>query len=274
MKCSHTYNPGEMWFIDGSDSTQYSMWGNKRYCINTVDAATCYRVCYYTTTNNAGEFCDFINYLVKLTRFRTGNDVKKLYSDYFSTYMDNRRVAQCRTQDGRAIELVVTPPYLKARNTYAENSIYSNRKAARARLFNLLGKNLRGMPIKDTTKFWLMAWEHGVQTHNFSAYEPLMELYVRVDFVEDALQLDLLEVIISLVVGDGVPLPTLLELLADLRDEERDVRLLRKLGLGLLVCQLAGSVVLNLHRPRPRLSSRSFTNVGACRFAGMQDSSG
>ena len=33
------------------------------------------------------------------------------------------------------------------------------------------------MPIKDTTKFWLMAWEHGVQTHNFSAYEPLMELY-------------------------------------------------------------------------------------------------
>ena len=172
----HTYNPGEMWFIDGSDSTQYSMWGNKRYCINAVDAATCYRVCYYTTTNNAGEFCDFINYLVKLTRFRTGNDVKKLYSDYFSTYMDNRRVAQCRTQDGRAIELVVTPPYLKARNTYAENSIYSNRKAARARLFNLLGKNLRGMPIKDTTKFWLMAWEHGVQTHNFSAYEPLTEL--------------------------------------------------------------------------------------------------
>ena len=134
-------------------------------------------MCFYTSTNSAGEFCDFINYLVKLTKLRTGNDVKKLYSDYFSTYMDNRRVAQCRTQEGRAIELEVTPPYLKARNTYAENSIYSNRKAARARLFDLIGKNLRGMPIKDTTKFWLMAWEHGVQTHNFSAYEPLMELY-------------------------------------------------------------------------------------------------
>ena len=55
---------------------------------------------------------------MKLTKLRTGRDVKKLYSDFFSTYMDNRRVTACRTQEGRAIELEVTPPYLKTRNTY------------------------------------------------------------------------------------------------------------------------------------------------------------
>ena len=37
-----------------------------------------------TTTNKASEFCEFIDYLVKLVKMRTGNDVKKLYSDYFS----------------------------------------------------------------------------------------------------------------------------------------------------------------------------------------------
>ena len=173
----HTYNPGEFWYIDGSDSTYYSEWGHKRYAINAVCAATFYRVCYYTTSNKATEFVEFLDYLVKFSKMRTGNDVKKLYSDYFSTYMDDTKVTLARTRDGRSIELEVTPPYLKARNTYAENSIYSNRKAARARLFHLLGKKVNGMPIKDTGKYWPFGWEHGVQTHNFSAYEPLMELY-------------------------------------------------------------------------------------------------
>ena len=131
----------------------------------------------YTTSNKATEFVEFLDYLVKFSKMRTGNDVKKLYSDYFSTYMDDTKVTLARTRDGRSIELEVTPPYLKARNTYAENSIYSNRKAARARLFHLLGKKVNGMPIKDTGKYWPFGWEHGVQTHNFSAYEPLMELY-------------------------------------------------------------------------------------------------
>ena len=56
---------------------------------------------------------------MKLTKLRTGRDVKKLYSDYFSTYMDNKRVTACRTQEGRAIELEVTSrkPLCKARLT-------------------------------------------------------------------------------------------------------------------------------------------------------------
>ena len=173
----HTYNPGEMWFIDGSDSKFYSNWGHKRYCINAVCACSFYRVCFYTTTNNASEFCEFLDYLVRFTKLRTGNDVKKVYSDYFSTYMDTNKVVLCRTREGRKIELEVTPPYAKARNTYAENSIYANRKGTRARLFNLIGASIKGVPIKNTGPYWLFAWEHTVQTHNFSAYEPLMELY-------------------------------------------------------------------------------------------------
>ena len=173
----HKYLPGELWFIDGSDSVHYSTWGHKRYCINAVCASSFYRVCFYTTSNKASEFVEFLDYLVKFTKLRTGNDVKKLYSDYYSTYMDDTKVTTSRTRDGRAIELEVTPPYLKARNTYAENSIYSNRKAARARLFGLLGAVINKTRVSNTGPYWLFAWEHAVQTHNFSVYDPLTELH-------------------------------------------------------------------------------------------------
>ena len=83
---------------------------HKRYAINAVCAATFYRVCYYTTSNKATEFVEFLDYLVKFSKMRTGNDVKKLYSDYFSTYMDDTKVTLARTRDGRSIELEVTPP--------------------------------------------------------------------------------------------------------------------------------------------------------------------
>ena len=50
------------------------------------------RVCYYTTSNKTTEFGKFLDYRVKFSKMRTGNDVKKLYSDYFSTYMDDTKV--------------------------------------------------------------------------------------------------------------------------------------------------------------------------------------
>ena len=65
-----------MWYLDGSDSKFYSNWGHKRYCINAVDAASFYRVCYYTTTNNASEFVEFIDYLASCNSNSAGH-----YSD-------------------------------------------------------------------------------------------------------------------------------------------------------------------------------------------------
>ena len=118
--------------IDGSDSVVYSDWGSKRYCIHAVDAASFFRVTYYTCTNNAKEFAEFLDYLEKLTKLMTGNSIKKVLSDYFSTYMERHHIASVRSD--RGITLEVIPPYLKSKNTYAEGSIYLQRKGARAKL--------------------------------------------------------------------------------------------------------------------------------------------
>ena len=47
--------------IEGDGTEYYSEWGHRRYCINAVCAASFYRVCYYTSTNKASEFVEFID---------------------------------------------------------------------------------------------------------------------------------------------------------------------------------------------------------------------
>ena len=153
----------------------YSEWGNKRYCIHAVDAASFYRVTYYTCTNNAREFAEFIDYLSKVSRIQAGNPVKKILSDYFSTYMEQHRIASLRAQDGITLEVI--PPDMHHKNTYAEGAIYLQRKAARARLAQIQGMIVRGSRISNTEKYWPFAWEHATQCHNFSAYESLTQLH-------------------------------------------------------------------------------------------------
>ena len=101
--------------------------------------------------------------------------MKKILSDYFSTYMEQHRIASLRAQDGITLEVI--PPDMHHKNTYSEGAIYLQRKAARARLAQIQGMIVRGSRTSNTEKYWPFAWEHATQCHNFSAYESLTQLH-------------------------------------------------------------------------------------------------
>mmetsp|Transcript_27650 Transcript_27650/g.85412 ORF Transcript_27650/g.85412 Transcript_27650/m.85412 type:complete len:175 (-) Transcript_27650:10024-10548(-) len=103
--------PGEGWRFDGGDCGQYSINGF-RYVIVFVDVRSKKKVTYYCKSNRATEFKEALEYLIFHAKQFTGNDVKYLHSDMFSTYrqfVGEESIAAFRMQYG--IQLRNPPPY-------------------------------------------------------------------------------------------------------------------------------------------------------------------
>ena len=97
----------------------------------------------------------------------TGNDVKYLHCDMFSTYMESigeDSIAAFRRQYG--IILNVCPPYDHHRNHEAEHMIHNCTQHTRTRLRALLNAQVKGQRIPNPNLYWPYAWQHSVQCYN------------------------------------------------------------------------------------------------------------
>jgi hypothetical protein len=160
------YLPGEAWSFDGADATTYSKDGY-RYAINFVDSHSKLRLVYFVKTNHSFEFKQALEYVIEYTKMHTGNDVKSLHCDMFSTYMESvgeDSIAAFRRQYG--IILNVCPPYAHHRNHEAEHMIHNCTQHCRTRLRALLNAQVKGQRIPNPNLYWPFAWQHSVQCFN------------------------------------------------------------------------------------------------------------
>ena len=107
----------------------------------------------------------------------TGNDVKVLYSDMFSTYrsfVGEESIAAFRKEYG--IQLMNPPPYAHYLNGEAESAIQSAKRGTRTRLGSLIKKVVSGKRILDPSMYWPYAWEHYCQCDASLANITLLEL--------------------------------------------------------------------------------------------------
>ena len=121
-------------------------------------------VLYYVRDLTARSFASFINYLRTLVRVRCKSELKGLYGDYFSTFLDRSSIAVLRAQLG--VEFESVPPYLHQRNPYAEGIIRIIKIGTRARLGKLVGKVINGEIIRDAAVYFNFAMEHKAQSLN------------------------------------------------------------------------------------------------------------
>ena len=162
--------PGEKWLLDGNDTTVYSEWGSYRSCLHFVDSVSYYRISFPVRTANALEFTDAFRYVLNFTKMVTGRQVKSLYTDYASGFLSDRST-DFLAHNG--VKLEVVPPDCHWLNGIAEECVHSQTRAMRVRCPNLKGFEVKGDPIKNHERWWVMANEHATQTHNSSVYQPL-----------------------------------------------------------------------------------------------------
>ena len=162
--------PGEKWLLDGNDTTVYSEWGSYRSCLHFVDSVSYFRISFPVRTANAMEFTDAFRYVLNFTKMVTGRQVKALYTDYASGFLSDRST-DFLAHNG--VKLEVVPPDCHWLNGIAEECIHSQTRMMRVRCPNLKGFEIKGEPIKNHEKWWVMANEHATQTHNSSVYAPL-----------------------------------------------------------------------------------------------------
>ena len=162
--------PGEKWLLDGNDTTVYSEWGSYRSCLHFVDSVSYYRISFPVRTANAMEFTDAFRYVLNFTKMVTGRQVKSLYTDYASGFLSDRST-DFLAHNG--VKLEVVPPDCHWLNGIAEECVHSQTRAMRVRCPNLKGFEVKGDPIRNHERWWVMANEHATQTHNSSVYLPL-----------------------------------------------------------------------------------------------------
>ena len=167
--------PGEMLSLDTGDSNVYSVFRNSRYTVNFVCVVSFYRVTVPLQDNSAPLFLKALEYAVRVFQYLSGNAVREIVSDMFSTYMDTRLIANFR--DTKGIILSVMPPYMHWMNHIAEDMIHRNTISTRVRLPGLRGKIVKGRPIDDPSVYHPFATEHSNQCHNHSPYFPLQKRF-------------------------------------------------------------------------------------------------
>ena len=161
--------------LDTGDSNVYSVFRNSRYTVNFVCVVSFYRATVYLQDNSAPLFLKAIEYAVRVFQYLSGNPVREIVSDMFSTYMDTRLIANFR--DDKGIILSVMPPYMHWMNHIAEDMIHRNTISTRVRLPGLRGKIVKGRPIDDPSVYHPFATEHSNQCHNHSPYFPLQKRF-------------------------------------------------------------------------------------------------
>ena len=168
-------SPREMISLGTGDSNVYSVFRNSRYTANFVCVVSFYRATVYLQDNSAPLFRKALEYAARVFQYLSGNAVREIVSDMFSTYMVTRLIATF--WDTKGISLSVTPPYMYWMNHIAEDMIHRNTISTRVRLPGLRGKIIKGQPIDDPSVYHPSATEHSKQCHNHSPYFPVQKRF-------------------------------------------------------------------------------------------------
>ena len=104
----------------------------------------------------------------RIFQYLSGNAVREIVSDTFSTYMDTRHIANFR--DTKGIILGATPPYMHWMNHIAEDMIHRSTISTRVRLPGLRGKIVKERPINDPSVYHPFATERSNQCRNLVAF--------------------------------------------------------------------------------------------------------
>jgi len=106
----------------------------------------------YLRGNSSREFVEAMDNLRKQLHLETGNKLRHLYSDAFSTYMDQTSVADWR--DVHSIQFNSNPGYAKQWNAYAEGYIRRLKRPCRSNLDKLVGLEVMGKTrhLRRTTR--------------------------------------------------------------------------------------------------------------------------
>ena len=86
-------SPGEMISLYTGDSNVYSVFRNSRCTANFVCVVSFYRATVYLQENSAPLFLKALEYAARVFQYLSGNAVREIVSDMFSTYMDTRLIA-------------------------------------------------------------------------------------------------------------------------------------------------------------------------------------
>ena len=165
------FKPGEAICLDGADARTTSKFGHYSIVLIAVDMASMKTYSAYLRGNSSREFIDALDNLRKMIHLETGNKLRSVTSDAFSTYLEHISTADWR--DIHSIELLANPGHAKQWNAYAENRIRQVKKMCRSSLDNLKGKEISGAIVTDPTVYWPLAWNHAVQALNMRTHTTL-----------------------------------------------------------------------------------------------------
>ena len=169
------YKPGEGVCIDGGAAGVRSRFGSYNHVLICICLASQKTFLAYLRGNSAREFVQALSDLQRTIALETGNTLRFVTSDAFSSYMDTQIVAQWREQNN--VELLPNPGHIHQWNAYAEGKIRILKRHCRANLAELKGIEISGRMITDPTPFWPQAMEHAVQVMNGSSHSTLEKWY-------------------------------------------------------------------------------------------------
>ena len=87
------YKPGECISIDGADARTSSRYGNYSIVLIVLDMASMKTYSAYLRGNSSREFVEVMDNIRKQLHLETGNKLRHIYADAFSTYMEHTTVA-------------------------------------------------------------------------------------------------------------------------------------------------------------------------------------
>ena len=138
-------SPGEMISLGTGDSNVYSVFRNSRYTANFVCVVNFFRVTVYLQDNSAPLFLKALEYAIRVFQYLSGNAVREIVSDMFSTYRQFLRHNE--------IILSAMPTYMHWMNHIAGDMIHRSTISTRVCMPGLRGKIIKGQPIDDPSVY-------------------------------------------------------------------------------------------------------------------------
>ena len=163
--------PGTAVSLDGANAKTVSQFGFYKIILIVIDLGSLKTYTAYLKGDSSREFIEAMDNIRKQLHLETGNKLKHVTSDAFSTYLEHTGVADWR--DVHGIELLPNPADYKEWNAYAENRIRHLKRKARSNLEELKGLEIAGRTIGDPTAYWPFAWEHARQASNMCTHSTL-----------------------------------------------------------------------------------------------------
>ena len=169
-----SYKPGEAWCLDGADPTCNGMLRKNNFLV-FVDLATRYTIPYFLgKTPNALDLKEACQFVDSVSFMLTGNHMKLIHCDALSTQLE---FSDKRNEGGfgewraaMGIELLASPPHAHHLNGIVEARIKQIKRGARARLFFLRKRIVKGKPV-NWKLYWPPAVLHTCQSINV-LYDP------------------------------------------------------------------------------------------------------